>query len=80
MLARPTRAPRSRLAPLLAAGLLAAATLATGCTATVGDAWRGTFEIESNAAAWSKVGGDIGRKRTYFWSLLGDWTLRLRVP
>jgi len=47
---------------------------------TVGDAWRGTFEIESKAASWREVGGDIGRKRTYFWSLLGDWTLRLRAP
>jgi len=44
---------------------------------TFGDAWAQYFEVESKAGSWSEVGGDIGRKRTYFWSLLGDWTLRL---
>ncbi|MEZ6194591.1 MAG: hypothetical protein R3F20_02520 [Planctomycetota bacterium] len=46
--------------------------------ATVGEAWARYGEIESKAASWSKVGGDIGRKRSYFWSVLGDATLRLR--
>src|SRR5690606_513482 len=53
-------------------------TLAAG--GTFGDAWRRTFEIESNVPSWDHAGGDIGRKRTYFWSLLGDWTLRLSRP
>jgi len=42
-----------------------------------GAAWARYFEIESRAASWSQAGGDIGRKRAYFWSVLGDWTLRL---
>lgn len=46
--------------------------------ATFGDAWRRYFELESRAASWGKVGGDIGRKRSYFWSVVGDWTLRLQ--
>jgi hypothetical protein len=52
-----------------------AAELAAG--RTVGDAWRHYFAIESAAANWGEVGDDIGRKRAYFWSVLGDWTLRL---
>ncbi|MCA8963493.1 MAG: hypothetical protein KDC48_01325 [Planctomycetes bacterium] len=43
---------------------------------TVGDAWRRYFELEA-ASSWGQAGGDIGRKRSYFWSLLGDFTLRL---
>jgi hypothetical protein len=27
-----------------------------------------------------EAGGDIGRKRALFWSLLGDFTLRLPPP
>jgi len=49
--------------------------LATG--GTIGGAWAQYFQIESNASTWSKAGGDIGRKRSYFWSVLGDCTLRL---
>jgi hypothetical protein len=45
--------------------------------ATFGDAWRQSFELEASAATWGAVGGDIGRKRAYFWSVIGDWTLRL---
>ncbi|MCB9890835.1 MAG: hypothetical protein H6832_02265 [Planctomycetes bacterium] len=45
---------------------------------TVGAAWARYFELESQAESWSRVGGDIGRKRSYFWSLLGDFTLKLR--
>lgn len=44
---------------------------------TVGDGWRAYFATEASAASWGQAGGDIGRKRSYFWSLLGDWTLRL---
>jgi hypothetical protein len=44
---------------------------------TFGDAWRRYFAIESEAKDWNEVGGDIGRKRAYFWSIAGDWTLRL---
>lgn len=44
---------------------------------TFGDAWRRYFDVESSAASWREVGGDIGRKRAYFWSVVGDWTLRL---
>jgi len=34
--------------------------------------------IEAKAERWGAVGGDIGRKRSYFWSVLGDATLRLQ--
>ncbi len=52
-----------------------AETLARG--ETFGDAWRRYFELESRSRDWGRVGGDIGRKRAYFWSVIGDWTLRL---
>lgn len=52
-----------------------AETLAEG--ASFGAAWQRGFEQESLAADWGSVGGDISRKRASFWSLLGDWTLRL---
>ena len=45
--------------------------------ATFGDAWRRYFAIEAEAKNWNEVGDDIGRKRSYFWSVIGDWTLRL---
>ena len=44
---------------------------------TFGMAWARYFAIESAAKSWDRVGGDIGRKRAYFWSVLGDWSLRL---
>lgn len=53
-----------------------AATFGSG--ATFGAAWKRYFELESAAKTWAEVGDDIGRKRAYFWSVLGDWTLRLR--
>lgn len=49
-----------------------------GRGATFGDAWAHYFDLESQAESWGEVGGDIGRKRAYFWSVLGDWTLRLQ--
>lgn len=45
--------------------------------ATFGDAWRRYFVLEGAAANWGEVGDDIGRKRAYFWSVVGDCTLRL---
>lgn len=53
-----------------------AAALAAG--ATFGAAWQRYFVIEGAAASWDEAGGDIGRKRACFWSVLGDCTLRLR--
>ncbi len=44
---------------------------------TFGAAWQRYFAIESVATDWREVGDDIGRKRSYFWSIVGDWTLRL---
>ena len=45
--------------------------------ATFGAAWARYFDVESRAGSWGEVGGDIGRKRAYFWSVLGDWSLKL---
>jgi hypothetical protein len=50
---------------------------ALAASATFGDAWRRYFAIEGEAKSWNDVGDDIGRKRSYFWSVIGDWTLRL---
>lgn len=44
---------------------------------TFGAAWAKYFELESQAESLRYVGGDIGRKRAYFWSVLGDWSLKL---
>ena len=44
---------------------------------TCGDAWAEYYRIESLAEDVDEVGGGIGRKRAYFWSLLGDWTIRM---
>ncbi|MBI3920686.1 MAG: hypothetical protein HY318_04645 [Armatimonadetes bacterium] len=44
---------------------------------TFGEAWAHYFEVESAESDVRKVGGGIGRKRAYFWGVLGDWTLRL---
>ena len=46
---------------------------------TVGAAWAKYYDVESNAPTWDQAGGDIGRKRSYFWSVLGDWTIRLSM-
>jgi hypothetical protein len=50
---------------------------ALGAGETFGRAWQRYFAVEGAAATWGEVGDDIGRKRAYFWSLVGDWTLRL---
>ncbi len=44
---------------------------------TFGEALRAYYLLESRAKSWKEVGGDIGRKRAYFWAVIGDWTLRL---
>jgi hypothetical protein len=41
-----------------------------------GEAWAGYFDVESQRP----TGGTIGRKKAYFWSLLGDWSLKLLKP
>ncbi|MEZ6005630.1 MAG: hypothetical protein R3F33_15785 [Planctomycetota bacterium] len=51
---------------------------ALGRGGTVGEAWREYFRLEAQEPG--KGVGDIGRKRAYFWSLLGDPTLRLLPP
>ncbi|MEZ6016142.1 MAG: hypothetical protein R3F49_13565 [Planctomycetota bacterium] len=45
----------------------------------VGAAWARYFTLEGAAERWQDVGGDIGRKRAYFWSVLGDWSLTLAM-
>jgi hypothetical protein len=47
---------------------------------TFGAGWARYFDNESAARDVEEVGGGIGRKRSYFWSVLGDWTLRLLRP
>ncbi|MFQ6096837.1 MAG: hypothetical protein ACE5O2_03860 [Armatimonadota bacterium] len=44
---------------------------------TWGDAWRRYFDVEAADENIEKTAGGIGRKRAYFWSTLGDWTLRI---
>jgi len=44
---------------------------------SVGAAWQHYFDAEGAVESWGRAGGDIGRKRSYFWSLLGDWTLTM---
>lgn len=51
-----------------------------GAGKTFGEAWAHYFEVESAESNLENVGGGIGRKRAYFWSVLGDWTLTLQVP
>jgi hypothetical protein len=45
---------------------------------TWGRAWQHYFQVECEATNVDEVGGGIGRKRAYFWSPLGDWTVRIR--
>jgi len=46
-----------------------------GAGETFGEAWKHYFEVEGADAELAKDG--IGRKRAYFWSVIGDCTLRL---
>ncbi len=43
-----------------------------------GEAWCHYYEVEAAATDVAEVGGGIGRKRAYFWGVIGDWTLTLR--
>lgn len=45
----------------------------------VGAAWAHYFAAEGNAPTWGAAGGDIGRKRAYFWSVLGDASVTLAM-
>lgn len=42
----------------------------------MGSGWAAYFEYESKVSAWAKLSQE--NKRTYPWSILGDWTIRLR--
>jgi hypothetical protein len=42
-----------------------------------GDAWRRYFELESVDAGLTTLEEGIRRKKAYFWSLVGDWTLTM---
>jgi len=46
-----------------------------GAGGTFGEAWRHYFDVESGDGELAKDG--IGRKRAYFWSMIGDCTLSL---
>jgi len=48
---------------------------AMGAGGTFGEAWRHYFDVESGDGELAKDG--IGRKRAYFWSMIGDCTLSL---
>ena len=48
-----------------------------GAGKTFGEALAHYYDVESQAKDWEEVGGGIGRKRAYWWGILGDWTLRL---
>jgi hypothetical protein len=43
---------------------------------TMGDVWRHYFEVEADDAGLF-TDNDIGRKRAYFWNILGDPTVRV---
>ncbi|MDQ4145865.1 MAG: hypothetical protein M3198_19385 [Actinomycetota bacterium] len=47
-----------------------------GDRANLSDCWRTYYNAQSSDAALSTY--NIQRKRAYFWSISGDWTLRLR--
>jgi hypothetical protein len=42
---------------------------------TLGDAWKATFENEVGDASLAEDNNSVIAKRSYPWSLLGDWTL-----
>lgn len=50
--------------------------LRTGLRANFGNAWRGYYEAQASDAALAPI--VVQNKRAYFWSITGDWTLRLR--
>ena len=44
----------------------------------LGDGWRAYFEQEASDSTLSTFDYGLKCKKAYFWSVLGDWTLRLR--
>jgi len=46
--------------------------------AQFGDGWKAYFDIEANDPNQSAFNQAVDCKRSYFWSMLGDWTVRLR--
>jgi hypothetical protein len=46
--------------------------------ANFGDGWKAYFDIEANDPALSSFSQAVNSKKAYFWSLIGDWTTRLR--
>ncbi|EAQ30144.1 hypothetical protein NAP1_05190 [Erythrobacter sp. NAP1] len=49
--------------------------LGTGTRANFGNAWRHYYDLQAGDAALAPV--VVQNKRAYFWSITGDWTLRL---
>lgn len=43
-----------------------------------GDGWKAYFDISANNPHLGKFGEAINCKKPYWWSILGDWTVRLR--
>jgi hypothetical protein len=46
--------------------------------ARFGDGWRAFFDYEAADANLGKFGSAVRSKKAYFWSMIGDWTVRLR--
>ncbi|MBK1732512.1 hypothetical protein [Thiococcus pfennigii] len=46
--------------------------------ARFGDGWHATYDHDSMDPALGRFEQSVNAKRAYFWSMLGDWTLRLR--
>lgn len=46
--------------------------------ARFGDGWQAYFDNDAADAALGSFDSAIKSKRTYFWSMIGDWTVRLR--
>ena len=43
-----------------------------------GNGWKAYFDNDSSDASLGNFGSAIKAKKTYFWSVIGDWTVRLR--
>jgi len=48
--------------------------------ACLGDGWKRYFDKDSNDAALAKFENATRSKDSYWWGILGDWTLRLAYP
>ena len=42
-----------------------------------GEIWKGYFESEKQDPSLNTVSNGIGRKKSYFWGIIGDWTLKI---